>query len=82
MALGGALNHQVFDTYQPAPSRLAAIGTAAVGVGLRRYLCSRWFVSLEPQLEEQLFRYQPSALDDTALLATTTARATLWVGFH
>lgn len=82
LSVGGGLSHQVFDTYQPAPVRLAVLGSAAVGLGLRRYFGSRWYVSLEPQLEEQLFRYQASALDSTNLRAATSARATLWVGVH
>lgn len=82
VSVGGALNHQLFDTYQPAPARLAVVGQAAIGVGLRRYIGSRWFVTLEPQLEQHLFRYQTTALDDSNLWSTTTARATLWVGLH
>lgn len=82
LTLGGGVNHQVFDTYQPAPARFALLGNAAVGLGLRRYLGTRWFVTLEPQLEQQLFRYQPTALDAPNLTATTTARATLWFGLH
>lgn len=82
LTLGGGVSHQMFETYQPAPARFALLGNAAVGVGLRRYLGSRWFVSLEPQLEQQLFRYQPTALDAANLTATTTARATLWFGLH
>lgn len=80
--VGGGLNHQIFDTYQPAPTRLALLGNVALGVGVRRYLGPRWYVSFEPQLEEQLFRYQPTALETTNLRATPTARATFWVGLH
>ncbi len=82
LALGGGVNHQMFDTYQPAPTRFALLGNAAVGVALRRYLGARWYVSVEPQLEEQLFRYQPTALEPTTLTAATTARATVWIGLH
>lgn len=82
LGFGGGLSHQVFDTYQRAPQRLALLGTAAVGVGVRRYFGPRWYVSLEPQLEEQLFRYQATALEATNLAAAPTARATLWVGLH
>jgi hypothetical protein len=82
LGVGGAISHQIFDTYQNAPARLAVIGNAAVGIGLRRYFGARWFVSFDPQLEEQLFRYQPTALDSANLTTTTTARATLSVGVH
>lgn len=82
LALSGGANHQMFDTYQPAPTRFALLGSAAVGIGLRRYLGTRWYVNLEPQLEQQLFRYQPTALDATNLTGATTARATVWLGMH
>lgn len=79
---GGGLTHQMFDTYQSAPTRLAWFGNVTGGIALRRYLGPRWYVSLEPQLEAQLFRYQPTALDSVALTAATTARTTLWIGLH
>jgi Caspase domain len=82
LGLGASLSHQFFETSQEAPSRLALVGNVGVGIGLRRYIDSRWYVSLEPQIEQQLFQYQATALDTESLRSSTVVRAAIYLGVH
>jgi hypothetical protein len=80
--LGTRLFHQRFDTVGLAPSRFGLAPLGFVLVGVNAPLSRRFYLGLDARVEEHLYRYQPTGLDEVRLKTASALRGTLLLGVH